>query len=371
MIKRLILIGIALLLLIALVALFPRVLTWVPVISSEWIGPAKTVTSFNQLQPQEKFHVEEGSKSYSIDGEVYNVSPLTVAVLKDARIYRRAGFVITNQDALYENNANCWDYNGIWQTGVMKRLFLPRVQRYYNERVAVASTQGSQTYYHWMIELMPKILLLKECGCSFDKIYLPKIIEPFQKETLELLGIDKSKWIESDDRTMIKAKEVIVPSRPGAYGWCCHLLTPWIVEKLNSLYPDTGIEPTRKIYISRKRAMRRRILNEDELMKVLEKHHFEVVYFEGLSVKEQVDLIRSAKVVLAPHGGGLTNLIFAHPKITLIEIFHPQQRVFCFKNLAFFKQMNYVSLNSIPQGGEKDSTVNVAEIDEVLTSLVQ
>ena len=79
----------------------------------------------------------------------------------------------------------------------------------------------------------------------------------------------------------------------------------------------------KKIYISRARARARHIINEDAVTQLLNKFGFETVYLEEMSVIDQVTLFSNAHVVVAPHGSGLTNLVFCSPKTIVIELFSP------------------------------------------------
>jgi capsular polysaccharide biosynthesis protein len=78
-----------------------------------------------------------------------------------------------------------------------------------------------------------------------------------------------------------------------------------IVKNFNS-----GIILNQRIYISRKFARFRRVINEDELVPILEKFGFKVCYFESMNFQEQVKLVSGAEIILGMHGAGMTNMIF-------------------------------------------------------------
>ena len=62
-----------------------------------------------------------------------------------------------------------------------------------DKTVVVLNTPGAGlNFYHWMIDLLPRIDLLRKSGLSPDKYYLPTPLFPFQKETLEKIGIMKT-----------------------------------------------------------------------------------------------------------------------------------------------------------------------------------
>ena len=56
---------------------------------------------------------------------------------------------------------------------------------------------------------------------------------------------------------------------------------------------------------------------------LLSKYGFETVFLEEMSVLEQVALFANAKFIVAPHGSGLSNLVFCSPETTIVELFSP------------------------------------------------
>jgi capsular polysaccharide biosynthesis protein len=65
----------------------------------------------------------------------------------------------------------------------------------------------------------------------------------------------------------------------------------------------------------------RRLLNEESLLPSLRNLGFEIIRPGEMPLTTQIEKFRKAKVVLAPHGAGLTNILFCRPDTTLIEIF--------------------------------------------------
>ena len=52
----------------------------------------------------------------------------------------------------------------------------------------------------------------------------------------------------------------------------------------------------------------------------LGENNVEWALLNGLSVARQVDLFRNSTIIIAPHGAGLTNMIWARPGINLMTI---------------------------------------------------
>jgi capsular polysaccharide biosynthesis protein len=74
------------------------------------------------------------------------------------------------------------------------------------------------------------------------------------------------------------------------------------------------------VFISRRKTGKRTIANEDELERLLSLHHFETHFMEEYSLAQQARIVREAEIVVAPHGAGLANLLFARPQTRVIEI---------------------------------------------------
>ncbi|MFG3817277.1 glycosyltransferase family 61 protein [Limnothrix redekei] len=108
-----------------------------------------------------------------------------------------------------------------------------------------------------------------------------------------------------------------------------------------SIHP-LGVDKTaKKIYITRSKASYRRLLNEAEVMEFLVADGFEIVELEALPLLKQVAMFAAAKVVVAPHGAGLTNLVFASPGTWVLELLSISYRPVCYKVISEFVGLNY------------------------------
>jgi capsular polysaccharide biosynthesis protein len=82
---------------------------------------------------------------------------------------------------------------------------------------------------------------------------------------------------------------------------------------------------TRRIFISRRKTGTRTLRNEAELEKMLHSYYFETHFMEQYPLAKQARLIRESEIIVATHGAGLANLVFARPGTQVIEIV-PAQR---------------------------------------------
>jgi len=81
----------------------------------------------------------------------------------------------------------------------------------------------------------------------------------------------------------------------------------------------------RRFWISRKGSYRRpEMKGEAALLAELKPLGFEEIQLETLTAAEQIGLFQNAKIAAGPHGAGMTNLMFASPETTIVEIGHGQ-----------------------------------------------
>ncbi|MGB3401079.1 MAG: tetratricopeptide repeat protein [Microcoleaceae cyanobacterium] len=211
------------------------------------------------------------------------------------------------------------------QHQIFKQKTLPPVQKI-DGSVAVLSGLSGHIYFHWMVDILPRIALLKRSGIDIDKIdnfIVNSIRLPFQQETLQKLGIPLNKVLESDQFSHIQASQLIVPSFAGYLGW----LEPWAIDFLRQQFLTPEVKAKsgypQRIYISRAHARHRRVLNETEVMEKLSQYGFVSIQLETLSFTEQVALFSQAEAIIAPHGSGLTNIMFCHPSAKVAEFVSP------------------------------------------------
>ena len=192
-------------------------------------------------------------------------------------------------------------------------------------KVAALAGLSGHNYFHWMVDILPRLDLIRQSGIEWeaiDKFWINNTIQPFQKQTLEALGIPLKKILVSDRHSFIQADSLIVPSFAGHLGW----IEPWALEFLRREFLPIAASKSalpKRIYISRNPANHRRVLNETVVMQKLSPLGFVSVALEKLSFAEQVALFAQAEVIVAPHGGGLTNMLFCSPGTTIVELVSP------------------------------------------------
>jgi len=218
--------------------------------------------------------------------------------------------------------------------------------------VAVLSGLTDDMYFHWMFDVLPRFNLLQRSGIDRNQIdyFLVNQHLPFQQETLQILEIPTDKILETKSYSHCQAKQLIVPSYPSSPSWMPQWVCQWL-RKVFSNQRDTQVKGGDRLYITRKAATNRRIINESAVTDLLSQFGFQCVALEVLSVVEQAALLANAEVVISPHGGGLTNTVFCQPGTKVIEIFSPNYVYPCYWLISNLLKLDYYYLTGIiPEG---------------------
>lgn len=290
-----------------------------------------------EVYPIIKLSLDASNDLYSQKHEKFSKKdfvfrPQTVIQINQARVIGKDG-LLTSPD-----NHGILDINPMGNiSDDLKRILLKSPEFINGNSLFLCST-WSDFYYHWMFDVLPKLHLFEKSGLNANFYIFNEIKHPFQQETLKIIGIEENKIIQTNKYSNFLFEKLIVPSFPGHIGW----LPPWGCQYLNNiLAKELNIVQNKKIYISRENASQRKIINEKELLEFLDKEGFIKVCLEELSLKEQIKLFKSAEMVIAPHGGGLTNLVFANKGTKVIEIFSPNYINVCYWSLSNASKLDY------------------------------
>jgi hypothetical protein len=291
-----------------------------------------TTIQYTKCNNSQQFNFAPFPIQYKQNQQPHNPTIMETFILRipHGKVYSQDGIIIEKDNILKDL---------IWQNDVSKKISLEYIdiQSLPNPtkiigKVAVIAQNGQFCYYHWMTEVLGRLLLLESQNITYDYLFAP-LSAPYMQESLKLLGIDLNKVIEPYKKhTYIQADELIVPSlinqiypTPILSSYpspeIIDLLRKKLLPIIKSCKEHNQHIVSKKIFISRKDAIVRKLTNEDELFEKLAIHGFERYCLSKLSLLEQITLFNHADTIIALHGAGLTNLIFSNPGTKVIEIF--------------------------------------------------
>jgi len=248
------------------------------------------------------------------------VPRVAVAELPGGRVLSPHSAVITGADDLLQELSLYFGTNHARQHPLFLHPF-PGMPLEVGGRLGVLAMQGDTNYYHFIMDVLPRLGVLELC---------PEIAEPelwyvpeehrFQRELLDLVGIPADKRIDSTRWRHVHAGCLVVPGPPAMTvvnpPWAVAYLRRRLLSKPDSRVPGYGIYVTRG-----SAANNRTVANEAAVVALLEARGFEAVDPGGMTVAEQIDAFSRASTIVAPHGAALVNLVFASPGASVVELF--------------------------------------------------
>jgi capsular polysaccharide biosynthesis protein len=272
-------------------------------------------------------------------------------------------------DALHLSEARC-----LWENEVVlglenKMLLLcsPKEHEYIDEGIALYGA-ASNNYFHWLIEHLGRFWGIEQLSPAYDD--LPLLVdEGLHDNFIKMLSM------VAPDRKIIYLKreatysvgKLVVPSKLSlmpmnlkmgeSISWDDGVFSPVLISYLREKF---GVEERVKanknnrkaLYISRKNISGRKLLNEEEIETFLVNCGFEVIEPQYMSFAEQLEVFSQAKIIVAPTGAAVTNLIFAPSNITVV-IFYTEKFTF-FANIAHLIGQKHIGIIScLPIDKEK------------------
>jgi hypothetical protein len=326
-------------------------------------------------------NLSEEHQAYFCDSFEYKPQP--VRKIKNAFVTNN-GIVLGGIDYVKESCYEPLSYRKKYWFYALKRKLLSKFSRWgkqhlfkYEENDPIGIIhQPYMNYFHFTIESLTRwIILTKEYPSA--KILIPDelIRVPYVHQWLDLLKINYIKVPESNN---IKVNMLLVPT---IVRWAGNhdatILKELRKRTLDALSKRKDLEDKgpSKIFIVRNG--RRQIKNIAEIKHSLKEYGITFIDFDGLSVIEQVNIVRDAELIIGQHGAGLTNVIFAKENCSVVEFFIDPKDVngvFDDEYYRIFNQLdfNYYCLFSSICSNNDDFYTSNSIIDiEILKALLQ
>jgi hypothetical protein len=199
------------------------------------------------------------------------------------------------------------------------------------EKVYELENRGYQFIYHWFFLTLAGLRHLEKPGCKV-KVYMPWYKDlGYHNDSLPYFS-DKFEFLcTSNNRPkcpveFFHGESLIGHDRIATDGYL------YVREALlrNKTYE---VEKGKRVYITRTGSaslesnrgnLHHAVLNEADLVELLTAHGFTVVHLEELNLEQKIALFRTAEVIVAPFGGGLTFTALCEPWQNVIELVSPR-----------------------------------------------
>jgi len=271
-----------------------------------------------------------------------------------------------------------WKRREIFKYRLMSRLSFARPMR--ADRLTWLCRRNSRNYFHWTIEVLPKLCILEFMDWKepivIDRHFLEKA---WVREALELfpdlnffflprykeIRVQTLFLVDEGDFASRAARRTVSPQN----AMVLKRMREFLLSSLKAKPTDRRVK---RVHISRQKDSRK-IANIREVRNVLDRFGFEEVYLQDLSLRDQLFLMSNAEVVFAPHGAGLTNTIFMQEGAKVLEVKHARKypQDFGFQGLSRSVGVSHDILESEGAVGRNDDFhIDPAELEKKLAEII-
>lgn len=214
--------------------------------------------------------------------------------------------------------------------------------------------ENAYGYFHWLTDCLCRLVAIN-LQLKNEVVILPNHLKniKFIAESLHYFNVKAEYY---DVTLPVKFENLLLPSHTAPSG----NYNPILINKLRQQFIGlNSIQASKNIYISRQKAEKRKIINEDAVISLLKEYHFEIHFFENYSFSEQINLMKATKCLVGLHGAGLTNMLFMSENTCVLELRNAEDNHNnCYFSLASDLNLNYYY--QLNKGDRKDThEVNV------------
>lgn len=256
--------------------------------------------------------------------------------------------------------------------------------------------QNTANYAHWLTETLPKLAVLSAFPQYYD---LPLLVDSgLHRNIYESIGTVAGKhkqliFVERWQRADVK--KLVCVSQAGYEPYIPHGLfntgTPQIINSfsapalaaLHAVVLDTLPPPDsgncEKIFLCRSDSSNnlRYLANSADIEALLRKKGYTPVDPSKLSFVEQVQICHAARIIVAPVGAALANMIFASSSCRVLALspYYENANYYFYSNLAATLKLNFFYLvgRQVDQRGHpahRSYSIDLAELERVVDLFV-
>ena len=214
----------------------------------------------------------------------------------------------------------------------------------------------SNGYHHWLTESLRRLLYIKT---EQYNLIIPSDYPDFAFESLEAFKFNSI--IKLPKKTGAKLDELIIPPNEKSGHYKKQQLID-LRKHLFSYFKVQITKPEKNIYITRRKADKRKVENEVDLVDFLKTRDFLIIETENLTFREQINLFSKCKILISIHGAGLTNCLFMQKNTYMLEFYKKETFInYCFERMANELEINYK--RQFCEGGmNKETHVDITDL---------
>jgi len=279
-----------------------------------------------------KFSISKIEKYFILGTKIFNKKKFKIFQIKNGKIYLDSSeekyFYI--KDNLILKNLSI-DTEKLGKNSNILKFGITKFIKKKNLKVIsiVSGRDAKNNYYHWLIDVLPKILILEDeiKKNKIKNILVPNYEKRYQVESLScFFKKNDTNFINLSQNKFLQFDNVIFCTNNSNFEFYNYDLLKKFQNKILKYIKLKKIKAKydyKKIYIDRFDANKKKdrfLVNEKKLKNKLKKEGFKFITLSNYSFFEQVLIFNNAKLIVGLHGAGLANILFVKKTTKIIEL---------------------------------------------------
>jgi capsular polysaccharide biosynthesis protein len=359
----------------------------------QWLDQNQT-DRVRELEPASSGHTYGPSIDGNQRNAVVRLPSVDLYRFRNGTVHGQSSSVLFADGVVIERTEGCDPRRVAFQTEYLRRherhvALVTRKPRERLDRGIFLGGNGSFNYYHWMIEILPKLRHSEQLGEEYRDFPLlvsedVAHIETFA-QALDLLAPERPLIFLKASNTYVVEDLLYISAanggpfnmRPGHGARVSDFHTRRsTIEFLRRQAGCVGGQSEAGLRLFLARPTVRRCYNQDEVFALLRSRGFISVALEELTWSEQIDVMSRAEAVVGASGAAWTNVIFCSPGTKCLSWIPEEVDEFAsYSTLASFvgADMRYVTykagMSSTTEIYSANYQVNVDWIEKTLDAL--
>lgn len=267
-----------------------------------------------------------------------------------------------------QNNKLC--INGSFVTQYLLNTFNKKFNKLYViDNAAVILGDWGTNYYHILVEEIPNLIKINKYNkelqiiMNHNETYIKDILNVFKFEN-PLINLEKSNLYNIRN---CYTTNISLSGKPSKYE--LELVRDYLTNKniLKMKKQELGV-------IIYRIEDERRILNHNEMLNYLNNKYSNIkwVVFHTMSFLDTINLFSKTKIIIAPHGAGLTNMMFSQTGCNIIELMPYSDPNECYYHLSSMLDHKYYCIVCDDTGKDNKKNMNIKfeYLDKVMKLII-
>jgi hypothetical protein len=252
--------------------------------------------------------------------------------INESRLVKFNNVLVTDLGIIIRKLSSANDFVVCYDSDFSKyeKRYILKVQLFYKKEkhgttgekflLAFDNYSGPNGFFHWIADGLTKLIELQSELNEYT-LLVPWYFKN-QKQYIQTLNLfpHKKKYYISE-KSAVQLKELYAPEFIAESG----NFHPQNINKLRNYIWEkcevrNNIKEPSRIYITRKNATRRFVLNEEEVIRTVKEFGYEIISIEDYDFNDQVNLIYNASHLISIHGAALTHIAFMREGSTILEL---------------------------------------------------